>query len=91
MGIPCWSYGRLAPTHDETPASEGGMTEDPTGLDRGATPLDTTVKRLESGQLLRSAVPLIAAGLGVAGLYTFLAASSDATSCRDNYWPCTVS
>ncbi|MDR7251921.1 hypothetical protein J2X46_000897 [Nocardioides sp. BE266] len=39
-------------------------------------PVDRTVKRLERAQLLRSAVPLIAAGLGVAGLYAYLAASS---------------
>lgn len=41
-----------------------------------ATPLDHTVKGLESAQLLRSAVPLIAAGIGVAGLYTFIATST---------------
>ncbi|CAM3672652.1 hypothetical protein [Nocardioides zeicaulis] len=45
--------------------------------DDGATPLDLTVKRLEGAQLLRSAVPLIAAGLGVAGLDTCFALSSD--------------
>jgi uncharacterized membrane protein YidH (DUF202 family) len=43
----------------------------------GATPVDLAVKRLESMQLLRSAVPLIAAGLGVAGLYTYFATTSD--------------
>lgn len=59
-------------------ATESGVT-DPESTDRhGATasPLDQTVKRLESWQLLRSAVPLIAAGLGVAGLYAYLASSS---------------
>lgn len=39
--------------------------------------LDRAVKRLESNQLLRSAVPLIAAGVGVAGLYASLAVMSD--------------
>lgn len=39
-------------------------------------PVDRTVKRMERAQLLRSAVPLIAAGVGVAGLYAYLAASS---------------
>jgi hypothetical protein len=77
------------PTYVESTASESGMTDDPTRRDRtatapagapeegGATPLDRTVKRLESQQLLRSAVPLIAAGLGVAGLYASFATSSD--------------
>ena len=40
------------------------------------TALDRAVKGMESRQLLRSAVPLIAAGLGVAGLYACIAASS---------------
>lgn len=40
-------------------------------------PVDSTVKQLELNQLLRSALPLIAAGLGVAGLYTSLAMTSD--------------
>jgi hypothetical protein len=40
-------------------------------------PVDRTVKQLELNQLLRSALPLIAAGLGVAGLYTSLAMTSD--------------
>lgn len=44
---------------------------------RQPSPVDRTVKQLEWWQLLRSAVPLIAAGLGVAGLYTFFALSSD--------------
>ena len=39
--------------------------------------LDRAVKRLEGNQLLRSAVPLIAAGVGVAGLYASSALSSD--------------
>jgi hypothetical protein len=39
-------------------------------------PLDRTVKQLELNQLLRSALPLIAAGLGVAGLYTYFATMS---------------
>lgn len=47
-----------------------------------ASPLDRTVKSLESAQLLRSAVPLIAAGLGAAGLYANLAASSG----LDEFW-----
>ena len=54
---------------------QGGEASDPS--EATATPLDQTVKRLESWQLLRSAVPLIAAGLGVAGLCTFFATSSD--------------
>jgi uncharacterized membrane protein YidH (DUF202 family) len=40
-------------------------------------PLDRMAKELESRQLLRSAVPLIAAGVGVAGLYASFAATSD--------------
>ena len=40
-------------------------------------PLDRTVKALEAGQLLRSALPLIAAGVGVAWLYATLAVTSD--------------
>ena len=36
-------------------------------------PVDRTVKQLELNQLLRSALPLIAAGLGLAGLYISLA------------------
>jgi uncharacterized membrane protein YidH (DUF202 family) len=40
-------------------------------------PVDRTVKQLELNQLLRSALPLVAAGLGVAGLYTSLAMTSD--------------
>ena len=40
-------------------------------------PVDRTVKQLELDQLLRSALPLIAAGLGIAGLYAYLASSSD--------------
>lgn len=39
--------------------------------------LDRTVKGLEWWQLLRSAVPLIAAGLGGAALYAVLASSED--------------
>ena len=39
--------------------------------------IDQTVKHAESRQLLRSAVPLIAAGVGVAGLYASFAATSD--------------
>ena len=39
--------------------------------------IDQAVKRAESRQLLRSAVPLIAAGVGVAGLYASFAATSD--------------
>ena len=60
------------------------MTEDrPTDGGHGtATPLDRTVKSLESAQLLRSALPLIGAGLGVAGLYTSLALSSG----LDQFW-----
>ena len=58
-----------------------GPTE-PSGGEGTATPLDRTVKQLESWQLLRSAVPLIAAGLGVAGLYASLATSSD----LDEFW-----
>lgn len=46
------------------------------------SPVDQTVKRLESGQLLRSAVPLIAAGLGVAGLSASFATSSG----LDEFW-----
>lgn len=62
------------------------MTEHPTpprrkasapSSEESATPLDQTVKQLESWQLLRSALPLIAAGLGLAGLYTFFATSSE--------------
>ncbi len=41
--------------------------------------MDRAVKGMEHRQLLRSAVPLIAAGLGVAGLYACLAASSGVT------------
>jgi uncharacterized membrane protein YidH (DUF202 family) len=40
-------------------------------------PFDRTVKQLELNQLLRSALPLIAAGLGLAGLYTSFAMTSD--------------
>jgi hypothetical protein len=43
-------------------------------------PVDRTVKQLELDQLLRSAVPLIAAGLGIAGLYASLASSSGLTA-----------
>lgn len=45
-------------------------------------PLDRSIKDLERAQLLRSAVPLIASGLGVAGLYTYFAASSG----LDAFW-----
>lgn len=66
-----------ARAHAETTAPGSDVTEHrPTDEREGtATPLDHTVKRLESWQLLRSAVPLIAAGVGVAGLYTCLATS----------------
>lgn len=60
--------------HPDRPAGDGTPT---TGSGATASPLDQTVKRLESWQLLRSAVPLIAAGLGVAGLYAYFATSSD--------------
>lgn len=40
------------------------------------SPLDRTVKQLEKAQLLRSALPLIAAGLGFTWVYAYLAASS---------------
>jgi uncharacterized membrane protein YidH (DUF202 family) len=40
-------------------------------------PVDRTVKQLELNQLLRSALPLIAAGLGLAGLYTSFAMTTD--------------
>ena len=39
--------------------------------------LNRTVKRLEWWQLLRSALPLIAAGVGGAVLYAFFAAGAD--------------
>lgn len=39
--------------------------------------LDRTVKAMESRQLLRAAVPLIGAGVGVAGLSTSFALTSD--------------
>jgi uncharacterized membrane protein YidH (DUF202 family) len=39
--------------------------------------IDQAVKHAESRQLLRSAVPLIAAGVGVAGLYASFAMTSD--------------
>lgn len=45
--------------------------------------LNHTVKRLEWWQLLRSAVPLIAAGLGGAVLYAFLAGGEDGL---DAFW-----
>ena len=45
--------------------------------DTTASPLDRTAKRIESRQLLRSAVPLIAAGMGTTWLYAYLAVSSD--------------
>jgi uncharacterized membrane protein YidH (DUF202 family) len=76
----------------ETTRSGSGMTDHrPTSphkdvpdrpADGTATSLDHTVKRLESWQLLRSAVPLIAAGIGVAGLYTYFATMSD----LDQFW-----
>lgn len=56
-----------------------GASMDHASEDGAATPLDLTVKRLESSQLLRSALPLIAAGLGVAGLYAYFATSSGLT------------
>ena len=56
------------------------MSEDQAGPQGGVpdraespTPLDRTVKGLESAQLLRSAVPLIAAGIGVSWMYTSVA------------------
>ena len=62
------------------------MTEDPHGTNGSdslrqddATPLDRTVKRLESAQLLRSALPLITSGIGAAGLYGYMAALSGVT------------
>ena len=81
------------PSYDVATAPGSGMTEDrPAGqyARRGAgsaaegtaTPLDHAVKGIERNQLLRSAVPLIAAGLGVAGLYTSLAMSSG----LDQFW-----
>lgn len=39
--------------------------------------LDRAVKALESRQLLRSALPLVAAGPGMAGLYASFALTSD--------------
>lgn len=72
------------PDYDVTTAPGSGMTEDrPTDRGHGtATPLDRTVKSLERAQLLRSALPLIGAGLGVAGLYASLALSSG----LDQFW-----
>lgn len=54
----------------------GADRDDASSPETGTSPLDQTVKRLESSQLLRSAVPLIAAGLGTAGLNASFAASS---------------
>jgi hypothetical protein len=76
----------LTPSYVKATATESGVTDHQPAADRDdtsapaantASPIDQTVKRLESWQLLRSAVPLIAAGLGVAGLYTYFATSSD--------------
>jgi hypothetical protein len=78
----------LTPTQPKATATESGMTDPrPAGKRDGtamppadsatAPSVDQTVKGLESWQLLRSAVPLIAAGLGVAALYTYFATSSD--------------
>jgi uncharacterized membrane protein YidH (DUF202 family) len=39
--------------------------------------MDQAVKHAESRQLLRSAVPVMAAGVGVAGLYASFAATGD--------------
>ncbi|MBD3917132.1 hypothetical protein [Nocardioides hwasunensis] len=39
-------------------------------------PADRRVKQIESNLLFRSVVPLVASGLGAAGLYAYLAASS---------------
>lgn len=65
-------------------ATESGVTEpDPAAKhDATTSPVDHPVKSLERWQLLCSAVPLIAAGLGVAGLYAFFATSSD----RGEFW-----
>lgn len=75
----------LTPSYVKATATENGVTDQQPAAGRddtstpaaAASPVDQAVKRLESWQLLRSAVPLIAAGLGVAGLYTFFATSSD--------------
>lgn len=78
----------LTPSYVKATATESGVTDHQPAADRDdtstpgtetASPVDQTVKRLENWQLLRSAVPLIAAGLGVAALYTYFATSSDLT------------
>jgi uncharacterized membrane protein YidH (DUF202 family) len=62
---------------DPRPAGKRDGTAPPPAHNATASPVDQTVKGLESWQLLRSALPLIAAGLGVAALYTYFATSSD--------------
>lgn len=59
-----------------------GPTADAASAAAQASPLDRTVRQLEWWHLLRSAVPLIAAGIGVAGLYAYLASTFDAAI----YW-----
>jgi hypothetical protein len=45
--------------------------------------LNRSIKQVEWWLLLRSAFPLVLAGLGVAGLYTFLATSSEGV---EEFW-----
>lgn len=60
--------------HRPADGRDGEAGRDPhTGL----TAADRVVKQAEWWSLLRSAVPLIAAGLGISWLYSYFAASSD--------------